>query len=111
MNVGAEADAAYVTEKGLQIGPVRLKSWPVETCTRCRRTIRNAPYLSKHSSASFSSVHVVMLVRNRGGLAVPCNVSTVACSCPPNVRASGTAIRHATAMQRPVAMICILHAN
>jgi len=30
MNVSADADAAYVAEKGLKLGPVTLKSWPVE---------------------------------------------------------------------------------
>ncbi len=46
MNVSAEADTAYITEKGLRIGPVTLTSWPVGTCSRCGGVIHNAPFLS-----------------------------------------------------------------
>lgn len=55
MNVSAEADAAYVAEKGLRIGPVTLKSWPVGVCTRCGGTIHNAPYLSATEPGKFCS--------------------------------------------------------
>lgn len=57
MNVSAEADADYVAEKGLRIGPVALKSWPVGTCTRCGGTIHNAPFLgNKEPGESCSRV-------------------------------------------------------
>jgi hypothetical protein len=42
VNVSAEADAAYIAEKGLRIGPVTLTSWPVGTCSRCGGVIHNA---------------------------------------------------------------------
>ena len=32
VNVSAEADAAYVADKGLKLGPTILKFWPVGTC-------------------------------------------------------------------------------
>ena len=55
MNVSAEADAAYITEKGLTLGPVILKSWPVGMCSRCSGVIHNAPFLSNTESGEFCS--------------------------------------------------------
>ena len=55
MNVSAEADAAYITEKGLKLGPTILKSWPIGICSRCHGVIRNAPYLSATGPGKFCS--------------------------------------------------------
>ena len=55
MNVSAEADAAYVADKGLKVEPVALESWPVGTCTRCGGVIHNAPFLSSTESGEFCS--------------------------------------------------------
>ncbi len=46
MNVSAEADAAYLAEKRLKVGPVILKSWPIGNCSRCHGVIHDAPFLS-----------------------------------------------------------------
>jgi hypothetical protein len=46
MNVSAEADAVYIAEKRLRVGPVILKSWPIGTCSRCHGAIHDAPFLS-----------------------------------------------------------------
>jgi hypothetical protein len=46
MNVSPEADATYIADKRLRIGPVTLTSWPVGTCCRCGGVIHNAPFLS-----------------------------------------------------------------
>jgi len=53
MNVSAEADAAYIAEKGLTLGPVILKSWPVGACSRCNGVIHNAPFLSNTEPGEF----------------------------------------------------------
>ena len=55
MNVSAESDAAYIAEKGLKLGPIVLKSWPVGTCTRCQGVIHNTPFLSKTEPGEFCS--------------------------------------------------------
>ena len=55
MNVSAEADAAYVAEKDLRLGPVILKSWPVGTCARCNGVIHNAPFLRNAEPGKFCS--------------------------------------------------------
>src|SRR5258708_40068941 len=55
MNVSAEADAAYIAEKDLKLGPVILKSWPVGTCNRCQGVIHNAPFLSNAEPGEFCS--------------------------------------------------------
>jgi hypothetical protein len=55
MNVSAEADAAYIAEKRLRIGPVTLTSWPVGTCSRCGGVIRNAPFLSNTEPGEYCS--------------------------------------------------------
>jgi len=55
MNVSVEADAAYIAEKQLKVGPVVLKSWPIGTCSRCHGTIRNAPFLSNKEPGEFCS--------------------------------------------------------
>jgi hypothetical protein len=55
MNVSAEADAAYIAEKGLSLGPITLKSWPVGTCARCSGAIHNAPFLSNTEPGEFCS--------------------------------------------------------
>ena len=46
-NVRPEADAAYVSEKGLRSGNERM--------SRCSETIYNAPYLSKSEDGEFCS--------------------------------------------------------
>ncbi|SRR6266446_4351208 len=46
MNVSVEADAAYIAEKQLKVGPVVLKSWPTGNCSRCHGVIHDAPFLS-----------------------------------------------------------------
>ena len=51
VNVSPEADAAYIAERGLKIGPTTLKSWPVGICVRCRGVVRNAPFLSNTERA------------------------------------------------------------
>jgi hypothetical protein len=55
MNVSAEADAAYVADKGLQQGPVILKSWPVGACSRCQGPVHDAPFTSSSESGQFCS--------------------------------------------------------
>ncbi len=45
MNVSAEADAAYIAEKQLKVGPMVLKSWPIGNCSRCHGVIHDAPFL------------------------------------------------------------------
>ena len=65
MNVSAEADAAYVAEKGLKIGPVALDAWPAGSCSRCGGVIHNAPFLSNTEAANFVRGHVGMLARVR----------------------------------------------
>jgi hypothetical protein len=50
-NVSPEADAAYIAEKGLRIGPVT----PVGTCSRCHGVIHDAPFLSTTVSGEFCS--------------------------------------------------------
>ena len=55
MNVSAEADAVYIAEEGLTLGPVILKSWPVGTCARCNGVIHNAPFLSNAEPGGFCS--------------------------------------------------------
>jgi hypothetical protein len=55
MNVSAAADAAYIAEKGLRIGPVTLTSWPVGTCSRCSGVIHGASFLSNEESGEFCS--------------------------------------------------------
>ena len=54
MNVSGEADAAYIAEKGLKLGPTILKSWPVGLCARCSGAVRNAPFLND-TEGSFCS--------------------------------------------------------
>ena len=54
-NVRPEADAAYISEKGLRSGNEQMKRWPVGTCSRCSETIYNAPYLSKSEDGEFCS--------------------------------------------------------
>jgi hypothetical protein len=54
-NVRPEADAAYVSEKGLRSGNERMSRWPVGTCSRCSATIYNAPYLSQREDGKFCS--------------------------------------------------------
>ena len=55
MNVRPEADATYIAEKGLRIGPVTLISWAVGTCSRCGGVIHNAPFLSATECGEFCS--------------------------------------------------------
>ncbi len=45
MNVSVEADAAYIAEKQLKLGPMILKSWPIGNCSRCHGVIHDAPFL------------------------------------------------------------------
>jgi hypothetical protein len=54
-NVQSEADAAYISEKGLRSVVERMKGWPVGTCSRCSKPIHNAPYLSKRENVEFCS--------------------------------------------------------
>jgi hypothetical protein len=54
-NVRPEADAVYISEKGLRSGNDRMKRWPVGTCSRCLETIYNAPYLSQTEDGEFCS--------------------------------------------------------
>jgi len=55
INVSAEADAVYIAEKRLRIGPVVLKSWPIGTCSRCHGVIYDAPFLSSEEPGEFCS--------------------------------------------------------
>ena len=55
MNVSVEADAAYIAEKKLRIGPVVLKSWPIGTCSRCHGVTHDAPFLSNEEPGEFCS--------------------------------------------------------
>jgi len=55
MNVSVEADAAYIAEKKLKVGPVILKSWPIGICSRCHGVIHNAPFLSNLEPGEFCS--------------------------------------------------------
>ncbi|SRR5712692_5184666 len=55
MNVSAESDAAYVADKGLKLGPVILKSWPIGSCSRCHGIIHDAPFLSTGEPGEFCS--------------------------------------------------------
>ena len=54
-SVNTEADAVYVSEKGLRSGNERMKRWPVGTCSRCSATIYNAAYLSQSEPGEFCS--------------------------------------------------------
>jgi hypothetical protein len=54
-SVNTEADAVYISEKGLRSGNERMKRWPVGTCSRCSETIFNAPYLSQTEDGEFCS--------------------------------------------------------
>jgi hypothetical protein len=54
-SVNTEADAVYISEKGLRSGNERMKRWPVGTCSRCSETIYNAPYLSQTEDGEFCS--------------------------------------------------------
>jgi hypothetical protein len=54
-SVRPEADAAYISEKGLRSGNERMEGWRVGTCSRCSGTIHNAPYLSEHEDGQFCS--------------------------------------------------------
>lgn len=53
LNVSEAADAAYIAEKGLKLGPTILRSWPVGTCTRCGGVISNAPFVIKDESGAW----------------------------------------------------------
>jgi hypothetical protein len=55
MNVSTEADAAYIAEKKLRVGPVIQKSWPIGNCSRCHGVIYNAPFLSNEEFGEFCS--------------------------------------------------------
>ncbi len=55
MNVCPEADATYIAEKGLRIGPVVLKSWPIGICNRCHGVVHDAPFLSNEEPGEFCS--------------------------------------------------------
>jgi len=55
MNVSVEADAAYIAEKKLKLGPVVLKSWPIGNCSRCHGVIHDAPFLSNVKPGQFCS--------------------------------------------------------
>jgi len=55
MNVSVEADAAYIAEKQLKVGPAILKSWPIGNCSRCHGVIHDAPFLSNEESREFCS--------------------------------------------------------
>ena len=55
MNVSVEADAAYIAEKKLMLGPVVLKSWPIGNCSRCHGVIHDAPFLSNMEPGEFCS--------------------------------------------------------
>ncbi len=55
MNVSLEADAAYIADKKLKVGPVILKSWPVGNCSRCHGVIHDAPFLSNEEPGEFCS--------------------------------------------------------
>ncbi len=55
MNVSAEADATYIAEKRLRIGPLILKSWPIGTCSRCHGVIHDAPFLGNEEPGEFCS--------------------------------------------------------
>jgi len=55
MNVSAEADATYIAEKKLNVGPVVLKSWPIGNCSRCHGVIHDAPFLSNTEPGEFCS--------------------------------------------------------
>lgn len=55
MNVSPEADAAYIAEKRLKVGPVILKSWPIGSCSRCHGVIHNAPFLSNEEPGEYCS--------------------------------------------------------
>ena len=47
MNVSAAADALYIADKGLKLGPTILKSWLIGICSRCHGVVHDAPYVSK----------------------------------------------------------------
>jgi len=55
MNVSAEADAAYIADKRLKVGPVVLKSWPIGNCSRCHGVIHDAPFLCNMEPGEFCS--------------------------------------------------------
>src|SRR5712692_2556180 len=55
MNVSVEADAAYIAEKKLKVGPIILKSWPIGNCSRCYGVIYDAPFLNNMEPGEFCS--------------------------------------------------------
>ena len=55
MNASAGADAVYIAEKHLKLGPVVLKSWPIGICSRCHGVVHDAPFLSNEEPGEFCS--------------------------------------------------------
>ena len=100
MNVNAEADVAYIAEKGLRIGPVVLKSWPAGICTRCGGTIYNAPFLSSASPVNFARGNAE--TPESSGSAIQANASIAICHYPPMLeRGKSIAIQLAAVMPSP----------
>jgi hypothetical protein len=63
MNVRPEADAEYMSEKGISLNRV-LNAWPVGTCSRCQGTIINAPFVKANMAGKAGPAYCSSVCRD-----------------------------------------------